>query len=83
MAQSPVAFTAIAMHADAGDDHTDDAAKNLHGGASKCEYPCCNERGCCSSGMWYAGLVGCIVVCCACCCYVTDGFNGVWTYWPF
>lgn len=82
MNQSPAAFTAMAMSA-GGDERPQDPDNNLYGGASKCDYPCCNDRGCCSSGLWYAGLIGGIVLCCACCCYVTDGFNGVWTYWPF
>lgn len=80
MDQSPLAFTAIAMHADGGERPGDDS---LYGGASKCDYPCCNEDGCCSSGIWYAGLAGGALVCCACCCYLTNGFNGLWTYWPF
>ena len=41
------------------------------------------DRGCCSTPGWYGCLVGGVVVCVICCCYATNGFNGVWTYWPF
>lgn len=84
MNQSPLSFTSIAMSAAEGEhDGQADLKDGLYTGNSKCDYPCCGERGCCSSGLWYAALIGGAVVCCACCCYITDGFNGVWTYWPF
>ena len=82
MNQSPAAFTAIAMHAKEPNDYSKRVDEAEHGGIPGC-YSCCNQRGCCSSAWWYVGLAGCIVVCCACCCYITQGFNGVWTYWPF
>ncbi len=85
--QSPSAFIAFAMEGLPQDyDHDqrfDGAADEEHSTLSHCGYCCCNDRGCCSTPGWYACLGGCIVVCCACCCYVTNGFNGVWTYWPF
>ncbi|MDR1404829.1 MAG: hypothetical protein LBJ20_04615 [Candidatus Methanoplasma sp.] len=81
--QSPAAFASIAMHAREPHDYSKRVDGGEHSGDSGCDYSCCTDRGCCSSGWWYAGLGGCAVVCCACCCYVTNGFNGVWTYWPF
>ncbi|MCL1811201.1 MAG: hypothetical protein FWG41_03155 [Methanomassiliicoccaceae archaeon] len=83
MSQSPAAFTSIAMHTKEPNDHSKRVDEAEHGGISECDYPCCNDRGCCSSGWWYAGLGVCVVGCCAFCCYITEGFNGVWTYWPF
>jgi len=83
MDQSPLAFTALASHAKAPNDYSKRVDDGEHSGSSKCDYPCCNDRGCCSSPWWYVGLGGCIVCCCACCCYITNGFNGAWTYWPF
>jgi hypothetical protein len=83
MNQSPLAFISIASHAKAPNDYSKRVDDGEHAGLSKCDYPCCNDRGCCSSVWWYVGLGGCIVCCCACCCYVTNGFNGAWTYWPF
>ena len=85
--QSPSAFIAFAMEGlpeDYNHDQRfDKPADEDHGGDSKCDYCCCNDRGCCTSAGWYGCLVGTVVVCCICCCYVTNGFNGVWTYWPF
>jgi len=83
MNQSPAAFTAIAMHAKEPNDYSKRVDEAVHGGTPDCSYSCCTQRGCCASGWWYAGLAGCVIVCCACCCYITQGFNGVWTYWPF
>lgn len=85
--QSPSAFIAFAMEG-LPSDHThnerfDKAADEDHGGDSKCDYCCCGDNGYCNSMGWHACVAGTIVVCCACCCYVTNGFNGVWTYWPF
>ena len=85
--QSPSAFVAFAMEG-LPSDHThnerfDKAADEDHGGDSKCDYCCCGDNGYCNSMGWHACVVGTVVVCCACCCYVTNGFNGVWTYWPF
>lgn len=85
--QSPSAFIAFAMEGlpedHPHDERFDKNADEDHYGDSKCDYCCCDDRGCCSTPGWYACLIGGIVVLCICCCYVTDGFNGVWTYWPF
>lgn len=51
-----------------------------HHGTDKC-YDCCTEKGCCSP-MCTLIIVGSTAACCLCCCYVTNGFGGVWTYWP-
>ena len=85
--QSPAAFIAMAMEG-LPQDHTHDErfdkhADADHGGDTKCDYCCCSDKGYCNSAGWHACVAGCVIVCCACCCYVTDGFNGVWTYWPF
>ena len=81
--QSPSAFIAFAMEGLPESDHAERYDKGDHSGSTKCDYGCCNDKGCCTTPGWYACLAGCIVVCCACCCYVTNGFDGVWTYWPF
>ncbi|MFT0899553.1 hypothetical protein [Candidatus Methanoprimaticola sp. MG2] len=85
--QSPAAFIAFAMEGlPENYDHDgrfDGAADEEHGGDSKCSYCCCGDNGYCNSLGWHACVVGLVVCCCACCCYVTNGFNGVWTYWPF
>lgn len=53
---------------------------DLHGN-KKC-YDCCTDKsGCCSPGCTVC-LIGVGALCCLLCCYTTDGFNGVWTYWP-
>ena len=83
MSQSPAAFTSIAMHAKEPNDYSKRVDEAEHGGTPGCDYPCCNEKGCCKSGWWYVACVGGIVVCCMCCCYITNGFYGAWTYWPF
>lgn len=81
--QSPSAFIALAMEGLPETDHNERYDKGDHEGASKCNYCCCDDRGCCSTPGWYGCLVGGVVVCVICCCYATNGFNGVWTYWPF
>ena len=81
--QSPSAFIAYAMEGLPESEHAVRYDKGDHRGSTQCDYCCCDDKGCCSTPGWYACLGGCIVVCCACCCYVTDGFNGVWTFWPF
>lgn len=85
--QSPAAFIAFSMEGLPEDhDHNerfDKLADPDHYGDSKCDYCCCGDNGYCNSIGWHGCVVGLVVVCCACCCYVTDGFNGVWTYWPF
>ncbi len=84
--QSPAAFIAFSMEGLPQDyDHAErfDNIDAERGDDTPCSYCCCNDKGCCSTPGWYACLGGCIVVLCACCCYVTNGFNGVWTYWPF
>ncbi|MDR0198509.1 MAG: hypothetical protein LBI08_02045 [Methanomassiliicoccaceae archaeon] len=47
-----------------------------------CDWPCCNEQGECKP-VCYVCLAVCAVCLCACCCYITNGFDGRWTYWPF
>jgi hypothetical protein len=82
--QSPAAFIAFSMEGLPHDsEHAERFDKGDHDGSTKCPYPCCSDRGYCNTWGWHALVVGSIVVCCACCCYVTNGFNGVWTYWPF
>ncbi|MBR2255409.1 MAG: hypothetical protein IJ856_06345 [Candidatus Methanomethylophilaceae archaeon] len=81
--QSPSAFIAFAMEGLPDHDHNERYDKGDHEGASKCNYPCCNDKGVCNSWGWHACCIGTVVVLCICCCYATNGFNGVWTYWPF
>ena len=82
--QSPSAFIAFSMEGLPKDNqHAERFDKGDHSGSTKCDYPCCNDRGYCNSWGWHALIIGGVVCCCACCCYVTNGFNGVWTYWPF
>lgn len=84
ISQSPAAFTSIAMSAHQEPrDYSKRVDEEVHGGDSKCDYSCCNERGCCASPGCYAVLVGGIVCVCICCCYVSDGFFGYWTFWPY
>ena len=47
-----------------------------------CDWPCCNEEGECKP-VCFVCLAVCIVGACICCCYLTNGFDGLWTYWPF
>jgi hypothetical protein len=47
-----------------------------------CDWPCCNEQGDCKP-VCYVCLAVCVIGLCACCCYITNGFDGRWTYWPF
>ncbi|MCQ2069736.1 MAG: hypothetical protein MJZ68_01210 [archaeon] len=85
MSQSPLAFTTMAIATGEEEKKDYNAPKNAEQqyGDPACNYPCCSEYGCCATtGQHVALLVG-VVVCCACCCYVTNGFNGIWTYWPF
>lgn len=81
--QSPKAFIAMAMEGLPPSDHAERYDKGDHDGITKCDYSCCNDRGLCTDAKGHACFVGCIVVCCICCCYATNGFNGLWTYWPF
>ncbi len=84
MSQSPAAFTSMAMSAHKEpNDYSKRIDEEIHGGDSKCDYPCCNEEGYCSTIGGHVAVIGGVVCCCACCCYVTNGFGGVWTYWPF
>ncbi|MDR0523994.1 MAG: hypothetical protein LBG62_06210 [Candidatus Methanoplasma sp.] len=85
MSQSPAAFLSVAMSAHGAEpaDYSKREDEEIHGGDSKCDYPCCNDKGCCSSPGWYLCPCGCVAGLLACCCYITDGFNGAWTYWPF
>jgi hypothetical protein len=85
MSQSPVAFTAFAIKTgkEVPPDYNHDHDVADHYGDDKCEYSCCSEKGYCATPAQHAACIGCIVLCCVCCCYVTDGFNGLWTYWPF
>ncbi len=85
--QSPAAFIAFSMeglpqdneHAERFDKESD----NEHGGLTPCSYCCCSDKGYCNSWGWHACCIGSVVVCLICCCYVTDGFFGVWPFWPF
>lgn len=85
--QSPAAFISLVMEGLPQDqDHNvrfDKESDKEHGGDSDCGYCCCTEKGYCNSWGWHGCLIGTVVVCCICCCYVTDGFDGAWTYWPF
>ncbi|MCL2509955.1 MAG: hypothetical protein FWF07_02610 [Methanomassiliicoccaceae archaeon] len=83
MSQSPAAFTAIAMHTKEPNDYSKRVDDAEHGGAPGCSYSCCTERGCCTSAWWYVGIVVGVVCCVICLCYISNGFGGVWTYWPF
>ncbi|MDR3206186.1 MAG: hypothetical protein LBT41_03725 [Candidatus Methanoplasma sp.] len=74
---------AMSAHSDGPQDYSKRVDEEPHSGDDPCNYSCCNDKGCCSSGGWYLCLCGCIVVLVAFCCYITNGFNGVWTYWPF
>lgn len=47
-----------------------------------CDWPCCNAEGDCKPGC-YVCLAVCAVGGFACCCYLTNGFDGLWTYWPY
>ena len=47
-----------------------------------CSWPCCNEQGECKPCCFIC-LGVCVLGVCACCCYLTNGFDGLWTYWPF
>ncbi|MDR0791602.1 MAG: hypothetical protein LBE47_03575 [Methanomassiliicoccaceae archaeon] len=47
-----------------------------------CDWPCCNEQGECKP-VCFLCLAVCVVGTCACCCYLTNGFGGWWTYWPY
>ena len=65
--QSPSAFIAFAMEGLPETDHNERYDKGDHEGASKCNYCCCDDRGCCSTPGWYGCLVGGVVVCVICC----------------
>lgn len=62
------------------EDYNEAMVEEDHHGNKPC-YDCCTERGCCSPGCTVC-LVAAGACCCLLCCYTTDGFNGVWTYWP-
>lgn len=81
--QSPSAFIAYSMAGLPESEHAERYDKGDHDGLSKCDYGCCSDRGICKGAKWHICIGGCVICCCACCCYVTEGFNGVWTYWPF
>ncbi len=85
--QSPNAFIAFSMEGLPQDnDHAtrfDKESDNEHGELSPCDYCCCSDKGYCNSWGWHIGLALGIVVLCGCCCYVTDGFFGLWPYYPF
>ncbi len=83
--QSPQAFMAMAISTGEPEKKDYNAPKNAEAnhGDPGCEYSCCSERGYCATpGQHIACALICIALV-ACCCYVTHGFNGVWTYWPF
>lgn len=83
--QSPAAFTAFAIETgeEIPNDHNQRKDTAEHGGDAKCDYSCCSERGYCATPAQHAACFGCCFGCLACCCYVTNGFNGLWTFWPF
>lgn len=90
MSQSPLAFTTMAI-VTGEEEHVDRNApkmaddENEHGainGDPTCDYCCCSDRGYCKTPAQHAAVIGCVIVCCACCCYCTDGFGGLYTYWP-
>lgn len=83
MSQSPSAFISMASVATGPVDYSKRQDEEVHGGDSGCDYCCCNDKGCCNSAGWYVCLIGGVVVLLACCCYISNGFGGVWTYWPF
>lgn len=84
MSQSPLAFTAMSIETGEKEVKDYNAPKNAEQsyGDPPCEYSCCGERGYCRTPAQHAACIGCCVICCICCCYVTDGFNGLWTWWP-
>ena len=91
MSQSPLAFAAMAIATDE-DEHVVDRNKpkmaddeNEHGavnGDPACDYCCCTDRGTCVTPAQHIACWGGLVVTCICCCYCTNGFGGLYTYWP-
>ncbi len=62
------------------ENYNEAMTEKAHHGNKPC-YDCCTEKGCCSPACTVC-LVAAGACCCLLCCYATDGFNGVWTYWP-
>lgn len=62
------------------EDYNEAMTEKAHHGNKPC-YDCCTEKGCCSPGCTVC-IIAAAACCCLLCCYTTDGFNGVWTYWP-
>jgi hypothetical protein len=62
------------------ENYNEAMTEKSHHGNKPC-YDCCTEKGCCSPACTVC-LVAAGACCCLLCCYATDGFNGVWTYWP-
>lgn len=83
--QSPLAFTAMSIVTGEETKKDYNTLKNAEkdGGDTGCDYSCCSERGYCRTPAQHAACIGSIIICCICCCYVTDGFDGLWTWWPF
>ncbi|AGI47644.1 hypothetical protein TALC_00647 [Thermoplasmatales archaeon BRNA1] len=85
MSQSPSAFMAVAIETGEPEVKDYNAPKNaeIEGGDGLCYDCCCDDRGCCKTPAQHLACAAMLVVCVVCCCYVTDGFFGLWTYWPF
>jgi hypothetical protein len=83
MSQSVGAFTVLANAAKEPNNHEQRVDKGPHDGNTPCSdsYSCCTDD-CCDKKCG-ALCVLVLVGGCICCCYVTHGFGGVWTYWPF
>ena len=47
-----------------------------------CDWPCCNEQGECKP-MCFVCVLVCVAGAFVCCCYLTNGFGGAWSYWPY
>jgi hypothetical protein len=67
----------IAMSAPVKDEPVTESKYQKKG----CDWPCCNDQGDCKPVCWVC-LGACVVVAVVCCCYLTNGFGGWWTYWP-
>ena len=83
--QSPAVFMTLAIETGEPEEKDYNAPKNAeqsHGDAG-CDYCCCSERGYCKTPAQHLACAALCVGCVVCCCYVTNGFWGVWTYWPF
>ena len=77
--QSVNEFLSTATAAPAKNDGSGESPEYVTKG---CNWPCCNEEGECKPVCWIC-LAVCAVGAVICCCYLTNGFDGRWTYWPF